>query len=204
MNWNDALSALDLLNIAQLVAAAGLGFLGGWGAVVLDRRRWVREVELTKEAALALEIEQGKEADWAVTWLRGDTWVLTNTGTAKAHAVDLQLEQFELQRSNVRNPMYESEEASFIGSPTGVGAAALISWTNKRNERMGPVKRAIPLKNHPTISGDDAAYRASTLRAANQSRSLAAKTGKVSYHHAPRGAGGKPRFPSRKGEGDMR
>ena len=192
-----------LFDFSQLVLAAALGFGGGWAAVMVDRRHRKKEAQLAVEAALAKEIELAKEADWAVTWLHGNTWVLANTGTAKARAVRVQFEQFTLAQSHVRESIYEAEEASFIGSPQGAAAAALISWTNPRGERVGPVRRAIPPKSPTQISEDDPAYRTSVLRADNQTRALRPKSipSKISYRTAPRERS-RARFTPRKGNSE--
>lgn len=129
------------------IVAAGFGFAGGWAAIAADRHR------RTPEAATAGQIEvpeppRLREADWAVYWQKDNIWVLTNTGSAKATAVDVQFEQFAVESSNLRSTMQTSGEATFSGYLRGKKPAVLISWATEDSEQRGPARRAIPLQGN--------------------------------------------------------
>ncbi|WP_230119692.1 hypothetical protein [Arthrobacter sp. Bi83] len=117
--------------VGKLVLAAGMGFGGGRVAVLLDRRHKKKEENLAKEA------------DWVVEWMAGDTWVLTNIGSADAADVLVEFEAFQLTRSRLQpeHPMSESQD--FMGIRRGA-SQAVITWTNPRGDQKGPVRRLIP------------------------------------------------------------
>ncbi|MBG6180958.1 hypothetical protein [Arthrobacter sp. CAN_A1] len=132
---------------AIAVVAAGFGFAGGWTALSIDRRRRQPEAAPSRDAEV-VEPARAREADWSVYWQKDNIWVLTNSGSAKATAVDVQFEQFAVESSNLRSTMATSGEASFSGYLRGKKPVVLISWTTEDNEQRGPARRAIPLQGN--------------------------------------------------------
>ncbi|WP_026552460.1 hypothetical protein [Arthrobacter sp. H20] len=129
------------------VIAASCGFAGGWAAIAVDGKRRKPHVVPNREVDVA-EVPRVKEADWSVYWQKDNIWVLTNTGSAKATAVDVQFEQFTVETSNLRGTMQTSGEASFTGYLRGKRPAVLITWTTIDDEQRGPARRAVPLQGN--------------------------------------------------------
>jgi len=119
--------------VGKLVLAAGLGFGGGRAAVLLDRKHHKKEADLAKEA------------DWRVDATEGDWWALTNVGTADASEVTVVFDDFVHMLSRPKSDVPKGESLGFHGARAGA-AEVVVSWTNPRGERRGPVRRMIPPK----------------------------------------------------------
>lgn len=129
------------------VVAAGFGFAGGWTALAVDRKRRKPEVASSRVAEV-VQPPRVREADWSVYWQKDNIWVLTNSGSAKATAVDVQFEHFAVESSNLRSTMATAGEASFSGYLRGKKPVVIISWITEDDEQRGPARRAIPLQGN--------------------------------------------------------
>lgn len=119
--------------VGKLLLAAGLGFGGGQGAVLLDRKR------------KAADSEASKAAEFEVQWEAGDTWSIKNVGTASATDIQFELEAFQLAQSTLPTSLDVEETGTFMGIRRG-SPQLLISWTSHRGEACGPVRRFVPPK----------------------------------------------------------
>jgi hypothetical protein len=119
--------------VGKLVLAAGLGFAGGQGAVLLDRKR------------KAADAEASKTADFEIHWEAGDTWSIKNVGNAPAVDLAYELEAFQPAQSSFPSSLGVNEKGTFMGMRRG-SSQLLITWTTHRGESMGPIKRFIPPK----------------------------------------------------------
>lgn len=119
--------------IGKLMLAASLGFAGGQGAVLLDRKR------------KAADAEASKSADFEVQWESGDTWSIRNTGTAAAKDLKIETEAFQLAQSAFPDSLEAREVDTFMGIRRG-SSQLVIAWTSHRGEPQGPIKRFIPPK----------------------------------------------------------
>ncbi|QHK19394.1 hypothetical protein GU243_06150 [Pseudarthrobacter psychrotolerans] len=117
--------------VGKLVLATGLGFAGGQGAVLLDRKR------------KAADAEASKTADFEVKWEAGDTWSIKNVGNAPAADLAYELEEFQPAQSNFPASLAVDEKGTFMGIRRG-SPQLVITWTSHRGESLGPIKRFIP------------------------------------------------------------
>lgn len=121
--------------VGKLLLAAGLGFGGGQGAVLLDRRR------------KAADAEASKAAEFEVRWESGDMWSIKNVGNAPARDLEIELEAFQLAQSALPTSLDVGETETFMGIRRG-SPQLLISWTSHRGEPCGPVRRFVPPKGN--------------------------------------------------------
>ncbi|MBT2538679.1 hypothetical protein [Arthrobacter sp. ISL-69] len=119
--------------VSKLLLAAGLGFGGGQGAVLLERRR------------KAADVEAAKTADFEVKWEAGDTWSIKNVGTAAATKLEFDTEAFQLVQATFPTELEVGQVDTFMGIRRG-SSQLVISWVSHRGESKGPVKRFVPPK----------------------------------------------------------
>jgi hypothetical protein len=92
--------------------------------------------------------DRRRSADWLVTPTNGITWILTNTGDATATDIELGAENCQLASPTDR---FTLDRAESVSVRVGVGInregdpQLLISWTTHRDQRIGPVRRLLPL-----------------------------------------------------------
>lgn len=119
--------------VSKLLLATGLGFAGGQGAVLLERRR------------KAADAEASKTADFEVKWEAGDTWSIKNVGTAAATQLEFGTEAFQLVQATFPTELAVGQVDTFMGIRRG-SSQLVISWTSHRSQSMGPIKRFVPPK----------------------------------------------------------
>jgi hypothetical protein len=133
--------------VAGAVLAAGLGYVGGYGAVLTDRRR--RPAEPDGPPA---------QSEFRLEHVDGLTWLLVNVGSAAGTLVSLLpfadgLEQWpphpvagriESATSELLPTLRPGESMSVWLSRYDTGQQVVVSWTSDGNVRMGPVRLDVP------------------------------------------------------------
>lgn len=133
--------------LAGAVLAAGLGYVGGYGALLTDRRRQRAEHDAS-----------GAEAEFRLEHVEGLTWSLVNAGVARGELVSVLpftdgldqwpppvvAGQLETATSQLLPTLEPGESMSVWLSRYDAGQQVIVSWTSAGNVRMGPVRLDVP------------------------------------------------------------
>lgn len=120
--------------VLSLVVAAVIGFAGGQLAL------WVERVR----------VRRASDADWTLTprplpatihLPQAHAWILTNTGTARADDVELQVLGGEVLREEGRRNLDRGASEMIVVPHMGKDGQLRITWKSHRGAPRGPVER---------------------------------------------------------------